>query len=109
DYLNDTRKSLLQQAVRTPQEETALFIIPEKGTRINSNIISTLLKQIRQINSSVTSINQIRASTIVHWLRLYHLRKVQYLAGHKYISSTERYQSSNLEDLKEDISKYHPF
>lgn len=37
-----------------------------------------------------------------------HLRKVQYLAGHKYISSTERYQSSNLEDLKEDISKDHP-
>lgn len=125
DYLNDTRKSLLQQAGRTAQEETALFITSEKGVRIGSNTITTLLKQIRQINSkthdehsrttcgehgrTITCINQIRASVIVHWLKLYHLRKVQQLAGHKYISSTERYQSSNLEDLKEDISKYHPF
>ncbi|HET8572409.1 MAG TPA: tyrosine-type recombinase/integrase [Edaphocola sp.] len=117
DYLNDTRKSLLQQAERTAQEETALFITSEKGVRVGSNTISTLLKQIRKINSktggehsrTITSINQIRASVIVHWLKLYHLRKVQHLAGHKYISSTERYQSSNLEDLKEDISKYHPF
>jgi integrase/recombinase XerD len=109
DYLNDTRKSLLQQAGRTPQEETALFITSEKGVRIGSNTIQTLLKQKKQLNERVSSINQIRASIIVHWLKLYHLRKVQHLAGHKYISSTERYQSSNLEDLKEDISKYHPF
>lgn len=29
------------------------------------------------------------------------LRTVQYMAGHKYVSSTERYQTTNLEDLKD--------
>ena len=108
DYRNDTRKGL-QQAGKSAQEETALFITSGKGVRIGSNAIQTLLKQIKQLNESASSINQIRASVIVLWLKLYHLRKVQHLAGHKYISSTERYQSTNREDLKEDISKYHPF
>jgi integrase/recombinase XerD len=55
------------------------------------------------------SIDQIRASVIVHWLKLYNLRKVQVMAGHRYISSTENYKANNLDDLKEDIKNYHPF
>lgn len=109
DYVNDTRKGLLQQTGKTPQNSTALFITAAKGKSIGSNTISSLLRQIQQMNNKITNINQIRASVIVHWLKLYNLRKVQYLAGHKYISSTEAYQSNNLDDLKEDISKYHPF
>lgn len=109
DYINDTRKGLLHYGHKTPQDTTALFITAHKAKRIESNAISMLLQQVQTINSKVTSINQIRASVIVHWLKLYNLRKVQYLAGHKYISSTEAYKSNNLEDLKEDISKYHPF
>jgi len=52
------------------------------------------------------SIDQIRASVIVHWLKLYNLRKVQVMAGHRYISSTENYKANNLDDLKEDINNY---
>jgi integrase/recombinase XerD len=109
DYTSDTRKELLQQAGKTPKDTTALFTTPRKGEGIDSNAVMQLLKQLQQQNPKVTSLNQIRASVIVHWLKLYNLRKVQYLAGHKYISSTEAYKSNNLEDLKEDISKYHPF
>ena len=109
DYLNDTRKGLLQQAGKTPKDTTALFITAHKGERIVSNTVAILLQQVQEINPKITSLNQIRTSVIVHWLKLYHLRKVQYLAGHKYIGSTEAYKSNNLEDLKEDISKYHPF
>ena len=36
------------------------------------------------------------------------LRTVQYMAGHKRISSTERYQVGYLEDLQESINKCHP-
>lgn len=109
DYLNDTRKALLQQAGRTPKDTTALFITPRRGAHIESNAVAILTRHLRSQNGKVNSINQIRASVIVHWLRLYNLRKVQYLAGHRYISSTEAYKTSNLEGLKEDISKYHPF
>ena len=30
------------------------------------------------------------------------------MAGHRYVSSTERYQTTNLEDLKEALNKHHP-
>jgi integrase/recombinase XerD len=51
---------------------------------------------------------QIRASTITNWLKHYNLREVQYMAGHKYVSSTERYRMDTLEDLQKELEKYHP-
>jgi integrase/recombinase XerD len=33
---------------------------------------------------------------------------VQCLAGHRYVSSTEAYLINDLEDLTEDIAKFHP-
>jgi integrase/recombinase XerD len=45
---------------------------------------------------------------ITHWLKNYNLRQVQYMAGHKYVSSTERYQQNTLEDLQKEINRYHP-
>lgn len=52
--------------------------------------------------------HQIRASVISHWLKGEDIRRVQYKAGHRYISSTEAYQNQDLEELKEQLLKYHP-
>jgi integrase/recombinase XerD len=30
------------------------------------------------------------------------------MAGHKYVSSTERYQQNNLDKLQGQLEKYHP-
>lgn len=38
----------------------------------------------------------------------HNFREVQYRAGHRYVSSTENYLVNDLEDLQEDINKYHP-
>ncbi len=38
----------------------------------------------------------------------YSLRKVQVLAIHKYISTTERYQQEDLESLQKMIGEFHP-
>ncbi|MDD4673691.1 MAG: hypothetical protein PHI03_12220 [Bacteroidales bacterium] len=51
---------------------------------------------------------QIRVSVITSWLQHYNLREVQYMAGHKYVSSTERYRTDNLKDLQKELEKYHP-
>jgi site-specific recombinase XerD len=51
---------------------------------------------------------QIRSSVITHWLRQNNLRQVQYMAGHKYVSSTERYQVNNLDDLQNELKEHHP-
>jgi len=37
------------------------------------------------------------------------LRKTQVFAGHRYISSTEKYQQDDLENLHKTINTFHPF
>jgi len=107
DYLNDTRKRILHHRnITEPTQE--LFLQLGEGKN-KSNLLSMLVIHLKQMNSKVKSIDQIRASVIVHWLKLYNLRKVQVMAGHRYISSTENYKANNLDDLKEDIKNYHPF
>ena len=31
------------------------------------------------------------------------------MAGHKYISSTEKYAEQQVEDLQDELAKHHPF
>lgn len=67
-----------------------------------------LYKEVRKLNREVRDGKQIRASTITYWLIHHDVRIVQHMAGHKWVSSTERYQQSSLEDLKKELDKYHP-
>ena len=54
------------------------------------------------------SASQLRQREITEWLKVKDLRTVQYMAGHRYVSTTERYQSNNLEDLEEALNVHHP-
>jgi integrase/recombinase XerD len=67
-----------------------------------------MFREIKKINPVIVSAIKIRQSVITYWLRTMNLRQVQYMAGHKYVSSTERYQRSNLENLQNKLEKYHP-
>ena len=107
DYINDTRKQILQHKGITEPVQEMFFNIGDSSRF--SNTLSMLLTNLKKMNSKVKTLDQLRASVIVHWLKLYNLRKVQVMAGHRYISSTESYKSNNLDDLKEDIKNYHPF
>jgi integrase/recombinase XerD len=63
---------------------------------------------LKKINPKYKHAVQVRQSVITEWLKEKDLRTVQYMAGHRYVSSTERYKSNNLEDLKEALNKHHP-
>ena len=76
-------------------------------TNIN-NRMQYMLGQLRQLNPKVINAAQFRSSVITHWLRGHHLRQVQYMAGHKYVSSTQRYQLTTLDDLKSELQNHHP-
>jgi len=67
-----------------------------------------LFKRLKRINHKVKNTKQIRASVLMYWLKHYNIREVQYMAGHRYISSTERYQQDDLESLHELIESLHP-
>lgn len=104
EYQLKTRLELLKIAQK---ETNQLFI--SKGKNIQSNNNWKRLSQvIKEQNPKFTNFKQVRASVITHWLGIYNLRQVQYMAGHKYVSSTESYLVNRLEDLQSDIDKYHP-
>ena len=92
-------------------EAGALFIEAikkEVSERNINNRIQYMFNQLRQLNPKVISAKQIRSSVITEWLRKNNLRQVQYMAGHKYVSSTERYQCNNLDDLQNELQQHHP-
>jgi site-specific recombinase XerD len=73
-----------------------------------NNRIKYMFDQLKKLNAKVINAKQIRSSVITEWLRKNNLRQVQYLAGHKYVSSTERYQCNNLDDLQNELQQHHP-
>ncbi|QMU63607.1 MAG: tyrosine-type recombinase/integrase [Flavobacteriaceae bacterium] len=72
-------------------------------------VVQYLAKQVKKIDSNFLNFKQLRASVITNWIKNEGLRKAQYLAGHRYISSTESYKVNDLESLTDDIAKHHPF
>ena len=88
--------------------KTDQVILSLKGSAFLKNTLHHLFLDLRKLNSNIISARQIRQSLISHWLTKYNLRRVQYMAGHRYVSSTEWYKGSNLEELKREINQFHP-
>ncbi len=67
-----------------------------------------LCKDLRKINPKVRNPHHLRGSRISYWVRNYDLREAQYLAGHNTIAGIEEYRKMNVEDLANEVNKYHP-
>ena len=101
-YLEKHRE-ILQEELKNYSQ--ALF--PLNSSRLDI-ITVQLYKKLKRINHKVVSPKQVRASVITYWLSQYNIREVQYMAGHRYISSTERYVQDDMESLQEVIENLHP-
>ena len=117
-YLKRVRSGILKgtgkkRPVRKPDQVNQELISERMFCSMggSEDLRSTLLHMFRNIHRDhpeVRNAKQIRSSVITHWLKHYNLRQVQYMAGHKYVSSTERYQQNNLDKLQGQLEKYHP-
>lgn len=91
---------------------TKLFLtVPQSGKQVAINsgeIWKPLTADLRQQQKAFISFKQVRTSVIVGWLGSYNLRQVQYMAGHRFVSSTERYYRHQIEGLQADIDRFHP-
>lgn len=112
NYLQNIRPELLEYQT---QENEKLFLPlpefskPKTETTSIMQVFKPLVKQLKGIDKNFLGFEQIRASIITNWLKVHGLRKAQIFAGHRYISSTEKYRVNDLEDLINDIDKLHPF
>ncbi|MBL4680347.1 MAG: site-specific integrase [Pseudomonadales bacterium] len=103
NYTTETRHYLAKK-IQTRNNEQLIF-----GT-INQmySITHRIIRNLKKYNHKVISHSQIRSSLIVNWLSKHNLRQAQYLAGHRYISSTEKYVQDDLENLHEIVNNFHP-
>ncbi len=105
EYMLKDRKEMLTYA----QKETEKLFTSIGSSKRFNNIMQKLMPKLKAQNSKITAIQQLRTSVITHWLKNHNLREVQYMAGHRYVSSTEAYLINDLDSLQEDIAKFHPF
>jgi site-specific recombinase XerD len=101
EYINQVRPEL-QCKYKNNSED--LFISNARFSSVTAGIAQNLKKT----NQKFSDVKQLRASVIVNWLKQYNIRKVQYYAGHRYISSTEKYLQDDLENLHEIVNTLHP-
>jgi integrase/recombinase XerD len=117
-YLKEIRPTILKEIkkprpARKPDRinqtriENQLFISINGSENIKNSLLH-MFKAIQKLNPEILYPKQIRASVITYWLKNHNLRQVQYMAGHKYVSSTERYHLNNLDELQSKLEKYHP-
>lgn len=103
DYVHEVRKFFLQDGVQS----SPLFV-QRNGGKYFYGVTQMMLRHLRAINPRIKNFEQIRASVITAWLKQYDVRRVQYLAGHKYVSSTEAFKANDTDALQGDITKFHP-
>jgi integrase/recombinase XerD len=119
EYLSEIRPQILAE-ITTPKpfgrrpdkiNKTRLndqLFISVNGSENIKNSLLHMFNAIRKINPEILHPKQIRASVITYWLKNHNLRQVQYMAGHRWVSSTERYQLNNLDNLQNKLDKLHP-
>jgi len=104
EYLLITRLKMME-AINL---ETDQLFFSERGSL---NIKSSLYHMFRSIKKKFPKVSSgkiIRATIIAEWLKTKDVRIVQYMAGHRWVSSTEKYNLANVEALKESLKKHHP-
>jgi len=115
-YIPGTRRSKPRQLKLLSNQMRPLFkyldTLPSEQARLFVNDIDNqlfhLLQELRGLNQKVQNATHIRASVIMHWLKLHGKRQTQYMIGHKWISSTEHYELQDLEELTNLLDKHHP-
>ena len=98
-YLTVTRNRLNENQTNSEK----LFI----KQKIN-DMVSAIVQKLKAVYPEIQNPRHIRSSVIMNLLKKYHIRQVQYMAGHRRVSSTEHYKKENLHDLSQQLSKYHP-
>jgi site-specific recombinase XerD len=111
NYIENIRPKFFTFCAET---DKLFFALPESSKQKTNatNLMHTfkpLTKQVKSIDKNLLNFKQIRASVITQWLKIDGLRKTQYYAGHRFISSTEKYLPNNLDGLIDDITKFNPF
>ena len=105
DYLHRCRKPLL--AEQKISGNPYLFAM-RGGVGSFQSSVTRYLPELRQNFPQLRDWTQVRQSRIMVWIKEHPLRKAQYLAGIKHISSMWSYKQGDITELKQLIEQHHP-
>jgi len=104
EYLLEVRPKLLE--LKKKQSDKLLITIGDSDKIIEA--VRELMNRLQAKYPEMKSFLHVRLSLITHWVDEKNIREAQYMAGHNSIISTQRYLKVNLQDLQEQLRKYHP-
>jgi len=118
DYVSNIRPRILAGSYRDlpgrkPGPENINFRTKQLLLSINGseNLKPTmhhLFIKVRSINPRIKNAIHIRQSVIASWVKTHDIRRVQYMAGHRYVGSTAYYKQIDIQDYKREVIQYHP-
>lgn len=88
--------------------ETDKLILTGGSSRSLRGLLKSIVEKAKKQLPALENLEHWRSSVIVHWLQHQPLLEVQEKLGHRFASSTERYQLQAVQSLQEALEKYHP-
>mgnify|MGYP005990291473 FL=1 len=103
EYLNSHRRKLLKR------RKSNQLIIASNSNFAQQNLLQRVSAKLKKTVYGYEALSQLRASVVHQWTKEYDLRKAQYLSGHRYISTTEKFIIKDLKELQKAVDDYFPF
>lgn len=100
-YLSNERKALLTYP-------TNQLFITGGSSKSLSNSLDKLKKKLQKQLPQLQNLAHWRSSVIIHWLEEQPLLQVQQRLGHRFASSTEKYQIHAIKNLQNALLIHHP-
>lgn len=104
DYFNKLRKNFL---VYNETVTDRFFLSQGKGARL-TNSVTSMLSKLKRDFPQIENLVHIRGSVITNWQKDEGVIEAMVKAGHRFVSSTQRYQTSKYEELQEQLKNIHP-
>jgi site-specific recombinase XerD len=71
--------------------------------------IQTIVSELKGVNPKIKNAQHIRASVLINWIKIHGQRHSQYMIGHKYVSSTSRFEQQDTAELSKLLDTAHLF
>ncbi len=103
-YINESRKALLKT-------QSDKLIVGTRGTAVSKDLVHYVISTFKPLfpDRNLTP-ESIRQSVIANWIneRRFPLEQVQLMAGHAWISTTEKYRQTPADDRRAIVNRFHP-
>jgi integrase/recombinase XerD len=104
DYLHKYRRDF----VACKKEVTDNFFLSKGTGKYLNNAVCNIINEFKIKYPQIVNLRHIRGSVITNWEKEQGIIEAMTKAGHRYISSTQRYQTGKYEELQDLLKTKHP-